>query len=254
MRRQIVAGNWKLNGTLPETEGLLAALLKNCSPAVNATVVVCPPFPSLETASHLLDGSHIELGAQDMSEHENGAYTGEVSAAMLLTVGAGWVILGHSERRQYHAESDQLVNRKAKAALTAGLTPVICVGETIEQREAGRTEEVVGTQIDGCLAGFGPDDLKRIVIAYEPVWAIGTGKTATPEMAEAVHAFIRNKLAERDSLSTDIVPILYGGSVKPGNAADLMAQPNIDGSLVGGASLKADDFIAIINACQAEVD
>jgi triosephosphate isomerase len=173
---------------------------------------------------------------------------------MLLTVGAGWVILGHSERRQYHAESDQLVNRKAKAALTAGLTPVICVGETIEQREAGRTEEVVGTQIDGCLAGFGPDDLKRIVIAYEPVWAIGTGKTATPEMAEAVHAFIRNKLAERDSLSTDIVPILYGGSVKPGNAADLMAQPNIDGSLVGGASLKADDFIAIINACQAEVD
>lgn len=254
MRRQVVAGNWKLNGTLPETESLLTDLLKESAPGGNTTVVVCPPFPSLETAARLLDGRHIELGAQDMSAHEKGAYTGEVSAAMLLTVGAGWVILGHSERRQYHAESDQLVNRKAIAALTAGLTPIICVGETIEQREAGRTEDVVGMQTDGCLAGFGPDDLRKIVIAYEPVWAIGTGKTATPEMAEAVHAFIRDKLAERDSLSSDIVPILYGGSVKPGNAADLMAQPNIDGSLVGGASLKADDFIAIINACKAEVD
>jgi triosephosphate isomerase len=167
---------------------------------------------------------------------------------MLLTVGATYVILGHSERRQYHDESDKLVNAKAKRALQSGLTPIICVGETIDQREAGRTEEVVGSQIDGTTAGFGADDLSKIVIAYEPVWAIGTGKTATPEMAQAVHRFIRDRLSAVEASAAERLPILYGGSVKPGNAAELLSQPDIDGALVGGASLKADDFIGIIKA------
>ncbi|MCB2231270.1 triose-phosphate isomerase [bacterium] len=249
MRRQIVAGNWKLNGTIPQTEKLIGALLAGKSKNERVTVLVCPPYTSLETASRLLKGSHISLGAQDMSEHDGGAYTGEISAEMLLTVGATFVILGHSERRQFHAESDDLVNRKAKIALAAGLTPIICVGETLDQREAGKTEKVVGTQVSGCLAGFSTDDLKKIVIAYEPVWAIGTGKTATPEQAQLVHAFIRTMVRDMDSKAGDMLPILYGGSVKPGNAQELMAQPDIDGSLVGGASLKADDFIAIISAC-----
>ncbi|MBD3403103.1 triose-phosphate isomerase [candidate division GN15 bacterium] len=249
MRQQIVAGNWKMNGTIPETENLIKQLLAGDSKNERATVLVCPPFISLQAAAKALEGSHIKLGGQDMSEHEKGAYTGEISASMLLTVGASHVILGHSERRQYHAESDDLVNRKAKAALAAGLTPIICVGESLEQREAGQTEDVVGRQMRGCLNGLGPDDLKKIVVAYEPVWAIGTGKTATPEQAQEVHAFIRDLVKDIDTSAGEDLPILYGGSVKPNNAKELMAQPDIDGSLVGGASLKADDFIAIINAC-----
>lgn len=248
MRRTIIAGNWKLFGTVAETENLIKGLLNGNSRSERADVVVCPPFTSLAAASSLLAGSHIAVGGQDMSEHEGGAYTGEISAQMLLTVGATYVILGHSERRQFHAETDQLVNAKAVRALASGLTPIICVGETLEERESGRTEQVVGAQIAGTLKGFTADDLKKTVIAYEPVWAIGTGKTATPDMAEAVHRFIRERLVAIDNAAAQTLPILYGGSVKPNNAAGLLSQPNIDGALVGGASLKADDFIAIINA------
>lgn len=248
MRRKIIAGNWKMNGTLAEAEDLIKGLLSGDSKSKKAQVVVCPPFTALETSARILSGSHIALGAQDMSQHPKGAYTGEISAAMLLTLGATFVILGHSERRQYHAESDQLINAKARQALTGGLTPIICIGETLAEREAGRTEAVVGKQIDGTLAGFSADDLSKTVIAYEPVWAIGTGRTATPEMAEAVHCFVRDKLAVIDKTAASTVPILYGGSVNAKNAAGLLSQVNIDGALVGGASLKADEFIAIIKA------
>ncbi|MEW6050182.1 MAG: triose-phosphate isomerase [Candidatus Zixiibacteriota bacterium] len=249
MRRKVIAGNWKMNGTVAETEVLIKALLSRPSARDSVTVVVCPPFTSLGTAANLLRNSRIALGAQDMSQHQKGAYTGDISAAMLLTLGATYVILGHSERRRYHGETDQLINAKAKAALAAGLTPIICVGETLTQREAGQTENVVGTQVRGVLAGFGPDDLKKIVIAYEPVWAIGTGRTATPDMAEAIHRFVRDMVSGIDQRSASEFPILYGGSVKADNAKGLLSQPNIDGALVGGASLVAEEFGAIINAC-----
>ncbi|MFH1686382.1 MAG: triose-phosphate isomerase [bacterium] len=248
MRRILVAGNWKLFGTIAQTEALLADLLSGESKNPAVDVLVCPPYTSLSFAARMLQGSHIQLGAQDMSEHESGAYTGEVSAEMLLTVGAGFVILGHSERRQYHAETDQLVNNKAKLALAAGLTPIICVGETLDQRQAGQTDEVVCRQIEGGLAGYSAEMLAKSVIAYEPVWAIGTGLTATPEQAQAVHALIRGRLAKIDQEAAARTQILYGGSVKPSNAKDLLGQPDIDGALVGGASLKADEFCKIIGS------
>jgi len=248
MREIIIAGNWKLNGTLEETETLLHDLLNGNSKNDKVTILVCPPFTSIYFASKLLSGSHIKIGAQDMSAHEKGAYTGEVSANMLLTAGATHVILGHSERRQFHGETDQLVNEKARLALAKGLIPIICVGETAEERESGKTEEVVGGQIDGCLAEFSTDMISRSVVAYEPVWAIGTGKTATPEMAQEVHKFIREKVVLIDRNAAELIPILYGGSMKPENAASLLEQPDIDGGLIGGASLKADDFIGIIKA------
>ena len=248
MRRMIIAGNWKMNGTVAETERLIKALLAGNSRNDKVHVVVCPPFTSLAVAAGLLKGSHIALGGQDMSEHDKGAYTGEVSGRMLLTVGATYVILGHSERRQYHGETDRLVNSKAKRALSIGLIPIVCIGETLEEREAGQTEAVVGSQVDGTLSGFAADDMAKAVIAYEPVWAIGTGRTATPEMAQEVHRFIRERIAGMDKRSADMVPIIYGGSVKPDNARGLLSQPDIDGALVGGASLSADEFIAIINA------
>ncbi|MDH3891716.1 MAG: triose-phosphate isomerase [candidate division Zixibacteria bacterium] len=248
MRSTIIAGNWKMNGTAAETEELIKGLLSGSSSDNGATMIVCPAYPFLAQAAQLLAGSHVALGAQDMSQHEKGAYTGEVSSEMLLTVGVRYVILGHSERRQYHAESDQLVNAKAKAAFSAGLIPIICIGETLTEREADRTEEVIAGQLDGSLEGLTADQLKKSILAYEPVWAIGTGKTATPEMAQAVHSFLRVRLARNDEDAASVVPILYGGSVKPGNAKDLLSQPDIDGALVGGASLKADDFCGIVNA------
>jgi len=248
MRRMTIAGNWKMHGTLAATERLISDLLHGDSRSERAEVVVCPPFTALETAARLLKGSHIGLGGQTMSEQPKGAYTGEISAEMLLTVGATWVILGHSERRQYYAETDKLVNAKAQRALQSGLTPIVCVGETLQERETRRTETVVGSQIDGCLTGFGDDELNKIVIAYEPVWAIGTGKTATPEMAEDVHRFIRERLTAKSKSAAARIPILYGGSVKPDNAAGLLSQADIDGALVGGASLKASDFTGIIKA------
>ena len=237
-----------MNCTVTETvdliNDLLAAELTNAS----CRIIVCPPYTSLCEAGKLLNGSQIELGAQDMSEHDSGAFTGEISAEMLLTLGVTNTILGHSERRQFHFETDDRVNRAAQVAIAAGLTPIICVGESLEQRESGDTEKTVGSQIEGSLAGFDADLLSKSVVAYEPVWAIGTGKTATPEMAEEVHRFIRQKLCAIDEKTAEIVPILYGGSVKPSNAGGLLSQPNIDGALVGGASLKAEDFVGIINA------
>ncbi len=247
MRKLLIAGNWKMNGTIDDTERLIGELLAGNSQNPKAEVLICPPYTSLFTAGKSLDKSHIELGAQDMSEHEKGAYTGEVSAAMLLTVGCKYVILGHSERRQYHAETDELVNRKAKLALASGLIPIICVGEKLDQREAELTEQVVTTQVNGTLADFTADMLDRSVVAYEPVWAIGTGKTATPDQAQQVHAMIRKTIGGIDHGAAERMRILYGGSVKPKNAADLLGQPDIDGALVGGASLKADDFCGIIN-------
>ena len=237
-----------MNGTVAETEALIGRLLSATSGKSRAETVVCPPFTSLAAAVKLLQGSHIALGAQDMSQHAKGAYTGEISAELLLTLGVRYVILGHSERRQYHFETDGLVNLKTKAALAAGLTPIVCVGETLEQREAGRTESVIREQVEGTLAGFGAAELLRIVIAYEPVWAIGTGRTATPEQAQEVHRFIRQLTARIDAAASQKLPILYGGSVKADNARGLLSQSDIDGALVGGASLKADEFVAIINA------
>ena len=225
MRQNIIAGNWKMNGNIAETKELVEGLLTGQWDPRRCQAVICPPYTSLSTAGKLLHESHIALGAQDMSVHASGAYTAEISADMLLTVGVTFVILGHSERRQYHAETDKLVNAKANVAFEAGLTPIICVGETLEQREAGQVHEVVGAQINGTLSEFSADLMRRSVIAYEPVWAIGTGKTATPEIAEDVHRFIRQKVAELDA-----------------DAAEMI------GALVGGASLKADDFLAIINA------
>jgi triosephosphate isomerase (TIM) len=249
MRKKVIAGNWKMNGTVAETESLLKALLAGPDGGERATVVVCPPFVSLSAAANMLRGSKLRLGAQDMSQHQKGAYTGDISAGMLLTLGVQYVILGHSERRQYHGESDSLINVKAKAALASGLTPIICVGETLAEREAGQTDSVVGTQVQGVLSGFKADDLFKVVIAYEPVWAIGTGRTATPEMAEAVHRLIRAQISGIDRTAAETVPLLYGGSVKADNAQGLLAQPDIDGALVGGASLVAQEFGAIISAC-----
>ncbi|PWB68972.1 triose-phosphate isomerase [candidate division GN15 bacterium] len=248
MRRKIIAGNWKMNGTVGETEALIKQLLTATTGSGHAETVVCPPFTSLMIAAKLLKGSHIGLGAQDMSQHAKGAFTGEISAELLLTLGVRFVILGHSERRQYHFETDGLVNLKTRAALAAGLTPIVCVGETLEQRENGHTESVIREQIQGTMSGFGADELRRIVIAYEPVWAIGTGRTATPDQAQEVHRSIRQLLARIDDAASRELPILYGGSVKADNARGLLSQPDIDGALVGGASLKADEFVQIINA------
>ncbi len=248
MRRKIIAGNWKMNGTVAETEALITRLLAAKTGNSRAETVVCPPFTSLPAAAKLLTGSHIALGAQDMSQHAKGAYTGEISAELLLTLGVRFVILGHSERRQYHCETDGLVNLKTKAALAAGLTPIVCVGETLDQREHGHTESVIREQIQGSLSGFGANELLRIVIAYEPVWAIGTGRTATPDQAQEVHRFIRQLAARIDDAASKELPILYGGSVKADNARGLLGQLDIDGALVGGASLKADEFVEIINA------
>jgi triosephosphate isomerase len=248
MRQKIICGNWKMNGTVEETELLVGKLLAGESKTDRAVVVICPPYTSLYVARNLVKGSHIHLGAQDMSEREKGAFTGEISAQMLLTLGVTYVILGHSERRQYHVESDDLIHRKAVAALAASLTPIICIGETLAERESGNTEQVIGKQIDGVLAGFGEADLTRLVLAYEPVWAIGTGRTATPEMAQQVHRFIRGRVSRISSTAAERLPILYGGSVKGDNAKGLLAEPDIDGALVGGACLQADEFIKIINA------
>ncbi len=248
MRKYIIAGNWKMNGTIEETKSLINGLLTGSYDSDKAEMIVCPPYTSLATACKMLRDSKIAVGAQDMSVHDKGAYTAEISSEMLLTVGVSFVILGHSERRQYHAETDQLVNAKAKIAISADLTPIICVGETLDDRESGQTETIIGQQIDGTLNEFSADLLSKSVIAYEPVWAIGTGKTATPEMAQDVHRFIRNRIAGIDKKAAEKIQILYGGSVKPDNAKSLLSQPDIDGALVGGAALKADDFLKIINS------
>ncbi|QJQ00462.1 triose-phosphate isomerase [Herbaspirillum rubrisubalbicans] len=247
MRRKLVAGNWKMNGSLAANAALVAGI-KEGLPAEVCDVAVCVPAPYLAQVQGAVAGSPVALGAQDMSAHAAGAYTGEVSAAMLQEFGVQYVILGHSERRAYHGESDAAVAAKTVAALKAGLVPLVCVGETLEQREAGQTNEVVGGQLDVVLTALSTEDAARIVVAYEPVWAIGTGKTATPEMAQEVHAMLRARLGAKSAEAAAKVRILYGGSMKPDNAQQLLAMADIDGGLIGGAALKAEDFLAIIKA------
>lgn len=248
MRKTVIAGNWKMNNDLKESEILIVELknlLQNENP--NCDVIVCPPFTSLSEASKLLKGSQIKLGAQNMHFEENGAFTGEVSASMLKSVGCEFVILGHSERRHIFGESNEMINKKIKKALSAGLKPIFCVGELLEERESGTTNDVVKKQILKGLAEISSDQMKNIIVAYEPVWAIGTGKTASPAQAQEVHEFIRDLIEITYSLevANDLV-IQYGGSVKPDNAKELISQKDIDGALVGGACLKADSFLGII--------
>lgn len=247
MRRTLIAGNWKMNGSLAENDVLLNGLLAGMA-EVKADVAVCVPFPYLAQAQAKLAGSRIALGAQNLNPNPKGAFTGEVSAAMLKDFGCKYVIVGHSERRTLYGESDAIVADKYAAAQAAGLIPILCVGETLEEREAGVTEAVVARQIDAVLAKSGVASFARAVIAYEPVWAIGTGKTASPEQAQAVHAFIRAKIRALDASVAEALIIQYGGSMKAANAAELLAQPDIDGGLIGGASLVADEFLAICRA------
>ncbi|WP_430389766.1 triose-phosphate isomerase [Dyella sp. 20L07] len=247
MRKKLVAGNWKMHGS----RSMAAALVGDIVAALPASVdvAVFPPFPYLgELASQHL-GSGLGFGAQDVSEHDGqGAYTGEVSAAMLADVGAQWTLVGHSERRQYHGESDELVARKFAAARAGGLTPILCLGETLEERKAGQTEAVVARQLKAVIDLNGIGSFDTAVIAYEPVWAIGTGHTATPQQAQEVHAFIRSQLQKEDAMIARLTRLLYGGSVKAANAADLFAQSDVDGGLIGGASLAAADFLGICAA------
>ena len=248
MRRPLVAGNWKMHGSRAENAGLVRTLLDLLKPEARAEVLLCPPFVYLWEVGRQLKDSDVALGAQSICAEAQGAFTGEVSGAMLRDVGCRYVLVGHSERRQLYGESDALVARKFMAAQSAGLLPVLCVGETLEEREAGRTGEVVSRQVDAVLAVSGVAALERAVIAYEPVWAIGTGRTASPAQAQEVHAMIRAQVAALDGTIAASVRILYGGSVKASNARELFAMADIDGGLVGGASLKADEFAQICAA------
>jgi len=251
MRKKVIAGNWKMHNNLEETELLINGIkegLKN--ETVNCDVIVCPTFTNLYIAAKELQGSNIKLGAQNMYYEDKGAFTGEISADMLLSVNVEYVILGHSERRTYFGETDEIINKKILKALEKGLKPIFCIGETLEEREKGITFDVIKTQVVNGLKGVIAEQMKNIIIAYEPVWAIGTGKTATKEQAQEVHAYIRSLLTEMYNKETAVnVIIQYGGSVKPENAAELLSQPDIDGALVGGACLKADSFLEIIKAC-----
>ena len=245
MKKKLIAGNWKMNGSIEANDSLVRAVLAGLG-SPGCAVAVCAPAPYLAQLQMLRASSALELGAQDVSAHDKGAYTGEVSAAMLREFGVRYAIVGHSERRQYHGESDALVADKAKAALAQGITPIVCVGETLAEREAGRTEEVVKRQLAAVIHTNG-HCISELVVAYEPVWAIGTGKTASPEMAQAVHAVLRAQL-KAATPQADRVQILYGGSMNAANAAELLGQPDIDGGLIGGASLKAADFLTIVAA------
>ena len=250
MRRKIVAGNWKLHGSrqfATELVGQVAAGL----PLAGVEVLILPPLPYLGDLVEDFEGAALAFGAQDVSEHAKGAYTGEVAAGMLADVGARYTLVGHSERRQYHAESSAVVARKFVAAKAAGLVPILCVGETLDERESGATEGRLREQLDAVFEAAGAGAMADAVLAYEPVWAIGTGRTASPEQAQAVHAFLRGEVARRDATIADSLPLLYGGSVKPDNAASLFAQADVDGGLIGGASLVATDFLAIAAAAAA---
>lgn len=252
MRSKLVAGNWKMHGSLIENEALLNALRAGLAAGRAHASAVCVPFPYLAQAQIALRGSVIAWGGQDVSEHAKGAYTGEVSAAMLAEFGCRYVIVGHSERRAMHHEDNQRVARKMRAAQACGLTPIVCVGETLAEREAGVTQRVVGEQLASVVNELGINAFAQAVLAYEPVWAIGTGKTATPAEAQAVHRFARMFLGSHDGAIAERLLILYGGSVKAGNAGDLFAMPDIDGALVGGASLDAKEFLAICRAGLAQ--
>jgi triosephosphate isomerase (TIM) len=249
-RKLIIAGNWKMNKTVAEAADLVHGLKRELADVKSVDIVVCPAFTALETVSRAVIESNLRLGAQNMSEQNFGAFTGEICAGMLKEFSVRYVILGHSERRQYQKESDELIAKKALAAHTASIKPIVCVGETLAEREAGRTNDVVGSQVRGSLAGLTREQMVETVLAYEPVWAIGTGKTATTQQAQDVHAFIRGLLVQMfDETTARRVRIQYGGSVKPANARELMSQPDVDGALVGGASLEVRSFSDIIKNC-----
>ncbi|MFN4258042.1 MAG: triose-phosphate isomerase [Gemmataceae bacterium] len=249
MRQPFIAGNWKMFTNRDGARALAEAVVQGLGSAPPVRVAVCPPFPYLLTVNGVVQGSPVALGAQNLYPELEGAFTGEVSPAMLLDCGCRYVILGHSERRHKLGESDAFINQKVRLALTAGLHVILCVGETLIERDENRTENVLYTQVTDGLADLGTATLDRLVIAYEPVWAIGTGRNATPDQAQHAHAFIRRRVAEMfGEKSAQALPIQYGGSVKPDNAADLLRQPDVDGALVGGASLKADQFLAIVRA------
>ena len=248
MRQPLVAGNWKMNGSLASVRELLEGLKTGASRVGNAEMAVCPPFVFLPEVWQQLKDTSIAWGGQNLSTESSGAYTGEVSASMLRDFGCKYVIVGHSERRSYYGEDDAMVARKYAVARAAGLVPILCVGETLEERESGVTEQVIARQVDAVMNLEGAGALADGVIAYEPVWAIGTGVTASPEQAQEVHAFIRSRVASRDAAVAEGLRILYGGSMKPSNAAELMAKPDIDGGLIGGASLNATDFLGICTA------
>jgi triosephosphate isomerase (TIM) len=248
IRKKIIAGNWKMNKTPEDSKELAEGIKLDVGTVNEVDVVVCPTFTALDAVSKVIGDTNIKLGAQNMHWEAEGAYTGEISASMLRNLYCHYVILGHSERREYFGETDEIINKKTKAAIAAGLIPIVCVGETLEQRESNTQEAVVSTQLKASLAGLG-SDLGKVVVAYEPVWAIGTGLTASPEQAQEMHAFIRSTLAEiSDQATADKIRIQYGGSMKPENATELLSQPDIDGGLIGGAALKAQSFVALVKA------
>jgi len=250
-RKRIIAGNWKMNKGVSESQTLAEDIKRELAECSEVEVVLCPPFTSLQTVADVVGETAIKFGAQNMHWESSGAYTGEVSAMMLRSLYCHFVILGHSERRTYFGETDAIVNKKAKAALAATLIPIVCVGETLEERQAAKHMSVVRTQVEGSLEGIAPADLKKVVLAYEPVWAIGTGLTATPEQAQEMHAFIRSVLREMSNSDVaDSVRIQYGGSMKPSNAAELLAKPDIDGGLIGGAALEAKSFVELVRIAQ----
>ena len=253
MRQPLVAGNWKMNGSTASARALLAEIKAGVAEVAKCEVAVCPPFIYLPLAQAELTNTAIAWGAQNLSTEAVGAFTGEISAAMLLDCGCSYVIVGHSERRTLYGEDDQRVATKFAVARAAGIKPILCVGETLEEREQGITEAVIARQLDAVIAAQGASALAAGVIAYEPVWAIGTGKTASPEQAQQVHAFIRGRIAAQDASVAEGLRILYGGSMKSGNAAELMAQPDIDGGLIGGAALVASDFLGICRAAHDSV-
>lgn len=248
MRRKLVAGNWKMHGSRAQNEGLLATVSAEAARLESVEVAVCVPFPYLFQAQTALAGTRVAWGAQNVSQHEQGAYTGEVSALMLTDFGCRYVIVGHSERRSLYGETDAVVAAKCKVALVHRLIPIVCVGETLSEREAGVTEQVVARQVDAVMDAIGVGGLGQCVLAYEPVWAIGTGRTATPDQAQAVHRFLRCRVAEQDPAVAQELRVLYGGSVKGNNAAELFAMPDIDGGLIGGASLVGSEFVQICRA------
>jgi triosephosphate isomerase len=250
MRENIIAGNWKMNTTLAEARALARGVAAGLKPSSAATVVLCPPFVSIESAQTAVAGTQIRLGAQNVYYEDDGAFTGEVSASMLKSMGCEFVILGHSERRQLFGETDESVNKRFLQCIKYGLRPIFCVGETLEERDRHETLNVIRFQVGGVRSNLPESDLRGVVIAYEPVWAIGTGRTASPEQAQEIHAFIRDTISVLYSQElADTMPIIYGGSVKPENAAAIFSQPDIDGGLIGGASLKAEQFLSIIAAC-----
>jgi len=249
MRRLLLAGNWKMHLDLRGAIQLAAGLRRELADVADRDVVLFPPFPFLADVADAVEGSSIEVGAQNLHPEPQGAFTGEVSGAILASVGCRWAIVGHSERRDLFGEKDAFLNKKLRAALAAGLKPILCVGEHLEERDVGRAESVVAEQVRGCLDGFGAEDMERVTIAYEPVWAIGTGRTATPQQANEMHGVVRALIGERfGSGVASATRILYGGSVKPSNAKALLAEQEIDGALVGGASLKVEDFVQIVRA------